>query len=225
MSSGPIFISYSREDLGITTQLAKFIRVILRHEVVPFTDADIPPGADWQAALERAMAAAKVAILIISIDALDSSFMREEEFPTLLRLREKDGLTVIPVLVRPCPYDRIPWLRGINRVPRDGEPLFNDRRGPYEIEAEMTAIADLVAKSLDPQPAVERGRWGESRQQHARVPATEAAARREQSATRQQSRNTLDVKLSGRSIVERRSVRGGASRPRAAGGKRWTSKA
>jgi hypothetical protein len=155
MNKQSIFVSYSHKDGEIMTQLSKFIRVTMQREVTPFSDQNIAPGATWRDALQRAMAEASVAILIVSIDALDSECIRKEELPTLLKRREEEGLTIIPVIVRPCPWDKVPELEGLNSLPKDGQPLFNGRRDPYQIEEEMTAIARFVAEALDPAHAVE----------------------------------------------------------------------
>ena len=57
-------------------------------------DGRIPGGGDWEAEIQKAMAEADAAILLVSADSLGSKFINEEEVPFLLGRRKADLLSV-----------------------------------------------------------------------------------------------------------------------------------
>ena len=79
-----------------------------------------------------------MASLLVSPDFLDSDFIHSEELSRLLARRERDGIRVVPIIVRPCHADL--KRRGSQTVSR-AKPVFGDRRG----------VADVVEKF--PRPA------------------------------------------------------------------------
>ena len=102
-------------------------------------DHRIGAGADWYQEICQAMEAAHVAVLLISADFLTSSFILREEVAHLMARRQQEGLPIVPILVRPCPWKQVPWLARMQLRPIDARPLSagND----YQIETELTAIA------------------------------------------------------------------------------------
>jgi hypothetical protein len=93
------------------------------------------------------MERADVAVLLISADFLGSEFINSEEVPFLLERREKDGLSVIPVIVKPCPWKQVGWVEEINVRPKDGTPLsgFSD----HGAEQHLTDLATEILGYLD----------------------------------------------------------------------------
>ena len=67
-------------------------------------DRRIAEGDAWYPEIEEALNEADVAILLISADFLTSRFIRGEEVPLLLERREKEGIRVIPLILKPCPW-------------------------------------------------------------------------------------------------------------------------
>lgn len=71
----------------------------------------------------QAMEQAAVAVCLISADYLDSDFCVKEEIPYLLERRARDGMVLIPVLLRPCAWKVCAWLKSIQMLPRDGKSV------------------------------------------------------------------------------------------------------
>jgi hypothetical protein len=67
--------------------------------------------------------AADSAILLISPDFLGSNFINDEEVPVILQRRISDGMKVFPLIVRSCPWQKVPWLEPLQARPTDGKPL------------------------------------------------------------------------------------------------------
>ncbi len=139
-----VFISYSHLDEAWKDRLVRHFRLFELQglAVEAWHDRRIPGGGDWEAEIQKAMAEADAAILLVSADSLGSKFINEREVPFLLGRSKADGLPVVPVVVRPCTWKLVPWLTKLNLRPRDGHPLSAGT--DHEIEAQLAAIAEEV---------------------------------------------------------------------------------
>lgn len=125
MSQPPrVFIGYSRNDEGWKTRLATQLDVLATEgHLVTWDDSRVELGADWQAELTQQLEQASVAVLLISADFLTSEFMRGQEVPRLLERRQREGVRIVPLIVKACPWKSVGWLAPIQGRPRDGKPL------------------------------------------------------------------------------------------------------
>ncbi|RTK98897.1 MAG: TIR domain-containing protein [Lysobacterales bacterium] len=152
---GKVFISYSREDAfwleRVTEQLA-VLRTAGRLEV--WDDRSIGAGSDWLPAIEQAMAECHVALLLVSAPFLGSKFITTTEVPALLQRRARQGLRVIPVLVRACPWEKIDWLARIALHQYGGKALSAMRKARYEqVLADLASGIDDLLASVAEAPA------------------------------------------------------------------------
>jgi hypothetical protein len=107
--SGRIFISYAHQDRPYLDRLLVHLRPLEREQVIDlFGDHRIKAGEDWRKRIEVALVASKAAVLLISADFLASDFIVNNELPPLLEGAEKRGTRIIPVIVKPCRFDRTP---------------------------------------------------------------------------------------------------------------------
>src|SRR5262245_20387377 len=138
--------------------------VLQQHSILElWHDRRIGAGADWYQDICKAMEAAHIAVLLISADFLTSSFILQEEVSRLLTRRQQEGLPIVPILVRPCPWKQVPWLAHMQLRPLDARPLSagND----YQIETELTAIAEEIAalmRRATPEATVTQGQGTEA---------------------------------------------------------------
>ena len=101
------FISYSHADKAYLERLQKHLKPDLREGAVQvWDDTQIPPGGDWLATIERALAEAQVAILLVSADFLASDFVTKVELPKILAAARDEGVTILLVMLGHCGFRR-----------------------------------------------------------------------------------------------------------------------
>jgi hypothetical protein len=141
-----VFISYSRADVAWKDRLVRHLRTIMRQGSLDlWDDSRIAAGEDWKSAIDRAMGEARIAILLITADFLSSDFVFNEEVPRLLQRKQREGLRIFPVLVKPCAWESIDWLSAIQIFP-SGRAIC--KGSEHDIEEDLAAIAREVRRAL-----------------------------------------------------------------------------
>ncbi|MCD4799452.1 MAG: toll/interleukin-1 receptor domain-containing protein, partial [Methanosarcinales archaeon] len=148
MTLPTVFISYSHKDEAYKDLLHPQLGVLEKQDrITIWDDRQIDPGGKWFNEIKQVMDRAAVTVCLISADYLSSDFCTKEEIPYLLERREKDGMVLIPVLLRPCLWKAVPWLKDIQMLPRDGKSVSRDFRDePDEVFAE---VAENIFEIID----------------------------------------------------------------------------
>ncbi|MCP5106263.1 MAG: TIR domain-containing protein [bacterium] len=143
-----IFISYAHKDEEWKDRLVTQLKVLqLEGFCDVWEDRQIRVGDDWKPGIETALKEADIAILMVSAAFLVSNFIRTEEVPRILERRETEGLWVIPVFVKPCPWQKVGWLQKIEGEPRDGTTL-EERDGGGQAERILADLAGKIAERI-----------------------------------------------------------------------------
>src|SRR5262245_1927469 len=158
MSKPKVFISYSHADeKRWKNRLQKHLKVLERHGSLSFwDDRRVAAGQEWRAEIKAALDSANAAILLISTDFLGSNFINDEEVPAILQRRIRDGMKVFPLIVRSCPWQKVPWLEPLQVRPIDGKPLARFRGDDVDrILAELASEIDALLNQPQPKPSAE----------------------------------------------------------------------
>lgn len=147
MGGPTVFISYSHVDKAWKDRLVAQLRVLeLEGDFELWDDQRLAAGDGWRAEIEAAMERARAAVLLISADFLISDFIRGTEVPRLLQRRTKDGLRILPLIVRPCPWEAVEWLRETQYRPKGGRALSEGKKS--KVEKELAALALEIRELL-----------------------------------------------------------------------------
>ena len=136
-----IFISYSHKDHAWKERIGVFMQCMRRQghfDYNTWDDGEINLSEHWERRIEEAIKKAKIAILLISPDFLTSRFIIEKELPLLLRRKEEGFLTVVPVIIRPSPWEVVDWLAPIQLHPTGGQALSGGTE--HEIENHLKSL-------------------------------------------------------------------------------------
>lgn len=143
-----IFISYSHRDKEWMKQLVTHLRVLEKQGLLfVWEDTRIDGGDKWYPEIKAALNKASISILLISADFLTSDFILKEEVPHLLELGEHNGMLIIPILVRPCFWKAVPWLKEIQILPGEGKSVAVDFKDNWDVPFEQ--LSELVYRKIN----------------------------------------------------------------------------
>jgi len=105
-------------------------------------DTQIGAGKEWRKEINRALASAKVAVLLVSPNYLASDFIAKHELPPLLDAAKNDGLTILWIAIRRCSYEvtDIERYKAVNDPTKPLAALKGDRR-----DEELHKISQQIA--------------------------------------------------------------------------------
>jgi len=101
-----VFICYSHKDEEWLDKLNKMLVPIKRKEQIDvWSDKRIDAGAKWKEEIKKALANAKIAVLLVSDDFLASEFIAENELPPILDAAKEGDLRIIWIYLRHCLFE------------------------------------------------------------------------------------------------------------------------
>lgn len=158
MTEPLVFLSYSPEDEDLKNQLVAQLGVLDRAGLLDVWSADqIGAGADWQSEITRAMSEAKVAVLLVSANFLNSEFILNDQVPALLQRREREGLVILPLIAKACAWQQVDWLARLVGDPKQVMPLW--RGSNSQADDKLAIVAETVAKVVAGHPVDLRGMY------------------------------------------------------------------
>ena len=141
-----VFLSYSHRDEEWKDRLLTHLSVLEEQRLLElWEDRRIEAGGEWADEIQEAMEASDVAVLLVSANYLTSRFILDVEVPRLLQRRDREGIEIFPIIVKPCCWDQVDWLARLNLRPRDARPLTGESEG--RIEALLAALSGEILGS------------------------------------------------------------------------------
>lgn len=138
-----VFISYSHADSEILKRILIHLKPLEKQGVIDlWVDSRIKAGEKWEDQIKRALASAKVGILLISADFLASDFIVENELPPLLAAAEQEGTKIVPVIVKPSRFLRDKNLAIFQALNDPARPAI--KMNEVEREELFVRLAEIV---------------------------------------------------------------------------------
>jgi hypothetical protein len=154
-----IFFCYAREDEPFRQALEKHLRLLKRQEIISiWHDQEISAGAEWESEIDKHLNSARLILLLVSPDFLDSEYCYSIEMKRALERHEQDKALVIPIIVRPVYWQTAPFSR-LQVLPTNGKPL-NDQHWHTLDDAFLNVIEGIrsAIETLS-QPAKRGSDW------------------------------------------------------------------
>ena len=149
MTHPVVFISYSRKDEAEKDMLVSHLGVLQEAAglIDLWSDGRIGAGEDWQAQIKQAIAQARIAILLITANFLNSRFILDTEVSALLKRCQNERLVIFPVIARACAWRAVDWLRPmVEQSDKKIQPIW--REGGLYVDEELSALAEKISKTV-----------------------------------------------------------------------------
>ena len=114
--------------------------------IAVWDDTAIKPGTKWRTEIKRAIASAKVALLLVSPSFLASHYIAENELPPILNAAEGKGLVIVWALLSACLYKKTP-LADYQAAHSVAKPL--DALPAAKRNQALLSIAETVGTALE----------------------------------------------------------------------------
>jgi serine/threonine protein kinase len=146
-----LFISYAREDTDWLEKFLPYFKPAERSGALEiWWDRQIPSGADWGPILDTQIADATAALVLVSVNLLNSNFILERELPAIHEQRRTHNLQLywIPVSMVGEEVLQTLGLFGINAAApcEPGKPL--DDMEDRERELAVVAVCNQILRDL-----------------------------------------------------------------------------
>ncbi len=127
-----IFIAYTPTDRSYLEELQVHLSVLERLGLVDkiWYDGMVEVGRDWESTILDALHQSDIILLLVSADFIASDFCYHQEMQQAIRLHEEGKVHTIPIIVRPCLWERAPFSK-LNVLPKGGQPLSSSE-WPHE---------------------------------------------------------------------------------------------
>lgn len=128
-----LFISYSHEDELLKTRLRKQFAAMERVGLLKiWDDRAIPPGGTWEQSIRDELDAADLILLLLSPSFIASEYCYGEEMSRAMHRHASNEALVVPVLIRPCQWDLLPFIERRQILPRDAKAVTDAKHWPAD---------------------------------------------------------------------------------------------
>jgi tetratricopeptide (TPR) repeat protein len=166
-----ILLCYAREDEVLRQGLEKHLRILQRQDIINiWHDRNISAGTEWEREIDNHLNSARVILLLVSPDFLDSDYCYGIEMKRAMERHEQEEACVIPIILRHVYWLKTPFGK-LQALPTDGKPILSSSwYSPDEAlynaaEGIRIAVENIIATDESKQ-CVDRGNLFYDRQEY-----------------------------------------------------------
>ena len=137
-----VFLSYSHADRRWLGELRTMLAPLVHDSLVElWWDGDIKPSDKWREEIDKALASARIGLLLVSPSFLASDFISRKELPYLIDAARERGVALLWVLLSECLHEHTP-LAEIQAAHEISRPIRSLR--PAERAAVLKGIGQKI---------------------------------------------------------------------------------
>ena len=122
-SAVSVFVSYSHADQDLRRELGKHLSVLERQGIIAtWHDRMIGAGSEWASAIDERLDEARVILLLISADFIQSRYCYDIEMARAMERHERKDALVVPIILRAVSLQGTPFAK-LQALPRDAKPV------------------------------------------------------------------------------------------------------
>src|SRR5215467_4623301 len=153
-----IFCCYAHEDQQIFLKLKKQLAPLLRFQPIDlWYDAYISPGAEWGSEIYKHLNNARVILLLVSPDFMDSEHCYGIEMMRAMERHKRGKARVVPIILRPVHWEQAPFGT-LQALPGEARPVTSwhnlDEALFDVVEGINKVIESLCHKPVSEQPSI-----------------------------------------------------------------------
>jgi formylglycine-generating enzyme required for sulfatase activity len=147
------FIIYARKDEAHKQELVAHLKstLVVTGHLEIWEDSAILPGEEWEKIIEQHLRSADLFLVLLSVDALNSSFIQKTELKTALQKKGR----IVPILVRNCYWVSIPIFAGLQGLPKNMKPITSFKHSDdawTEVVIALHKMVVSIRKKRIPRP-------------------------------------------------------------------------
>ncbi len=119
-----IFFCYAHEDEALLNKLKAQLRPLQRERLIDvWHNRDINAGTEWEQEIKKHLNEAKIILLLVSPDFIDSDSCYSIEMKRAKERHERKEAKVIPLILRPVDWQGV--LGTLQALPTDAKPVMS----------------------------------------------------------------------------------------------------
>lgn len=143
-----VFISYAHKDEQWRETMRKTLKSLERKgQLDVWDDRRLRTGDAWRNEIETALSGCGIAILLVTLDFLNSDFINDVELAQIFERHEKEGVWICPILIGPCDWEGEEQLKAKQMKLCKGKAF--KLASEAEQEEAFAEIAKEIRKRLD----------------------------------------------------------------------------
>jgi hypothetical protein len=143
-----VFFCYSHTDIKWLDEIKKTLAPSFRNRPISlWDDQQIETGHDWREKIKNALSRARGAVLLVSREFLNSTFIADYELPNLLRDAREAGVILMWVAIEDCLYDDAEFEK-YQCLNNPKMPLAKVE--PHELTTEIVSICRKIRDRIFP---------------------------------------------------------------------------